>query len=118
MDTPLDKAIRAARKRLEQLISKDPDAVFHCPVCGKYFENLLNYTDLKMCAGCYVKTKTAELQKHVEQLNGATIVDIQIEPADPMCPETNTPAIVEITVRTADGKTLKLKKPPEVTYIL
>ena len=118
MDTPLEKAISATRKYLEQLISKSPDAVFHCPVCGKYYANLMNYRDLKMCASCYVKTKTEELKKHVEQLIGATIVDIKIEPADAMCPDVDTPAIVEITVKTADGRTLKLKKPPTVNYIL
>jgi len=118
MDIPLEKAIKRTKMLLEQLMRKDPKVAFHCPVCGGYFENLMNYRELGMCGGCYVKTKTAELKRHVEQVIGATIVDVKVEPADPMYPTADKPAIIEITIKTKDGKTITLKKPPEVHYIL
>jgi hypothetical protein len=118
MDTKLEDAIKRAEKNLQELRDKKKDAVFHCSVCGGDFENLMNYRELGMCGACYTKTKTEELKKHVEQLIGATIVDIQIAPADPMWAQKDNPEIVEITVKTADGKIVKIKKPPEVCYIL
>lgn len=116
MDTPLEKAIKWTEERLEKLKKKDIEAVFHCPECGQYLENIGNYRTLGMCGKCYTKVKTKEMEDHVRHIIGGTITNIQVAKADPLN-IVDEPQIVQITVKTKDGKSVKLKKPEETIFI-
>lgn len=117
-DTPLDKAIEGAEKRLKQLQIKDPEAVFHCPACGKNFELLGNYDELKMCGKCFSKKSTEEMQEHTLDLINGTITNVKVGQGDPFHPSKGTIGITEITVKTTKGKIMKVKKPKEAIFIL
>jgi len=119
MDTPLDTAIKATERQLALMKQKNPEAVFKCPECGRYFSQLGNYRDLGMCGSCFEKVKTKEMDAHVQHLLGGTIVDIKVEKADPIsfCRELVT-VITQISVKTKDGQIVKLNKEKEVHYLL
>jgi uncharacterized C2H2 Zn-finger protein len=116
MDIPLDVELKRAEDELAKLRKKDPDAVFHCPICGKYYRNLANYRELKMCGACYVKNKTAEMQRLADSLVGGTVIEVEVEPVDPMMPEADKPTIKKIIVL-KDGKKIKLDKPEQMRFI-
>ena len=118
MDIPLEEAIKDEERRLKLLKEKDPSEVFHCPVCGRYFLKLINYEEWGMCGACYAKKKTEEMKERVKHLIGGTIIDLKVEEVDPLRPEPKSPRIVQITVKTKEGKIIKLHKPKEVVYIL
>lgn len=117
-DTPLDKAIERTEKRLKQLQGKDAEAVFHCSVCGKDFENLSNYNELKMCSNCFAKKSREEMRQHTLELINGTIEDIEVGQGDCYHLLDRTTEITEITVKTTKGKIVKVKKPKDVTFIL
>ena len=116
-DTPLDKAIERAENRLKQLKTRDSEAIFHCPICGKDFEQLGNYRELKMCSKCYSKKSREEMQNHTRELIGGTIENIEVVEDNPLHPSDYT-VIAEITVKTTKGKIVKVKKPKDVVYLL
>jgi hypothetical protein len=117
MDTPLNDAIKMAEEKLRKLKAKKSDTVFHCPICGNYYENLGNYDELKMCGACYAKNKTAEMQRLADTIVGGTIVDVEVDPVDPTFPKPDKPSIKKITVL-KNGKKIELTSPPEMHYIL
>ena len=116
MDTPLKEAIERAERRLKLLREKDPQAVFHCPGCGQYFENLANYNELKRCGKCFSKRKQEIMETHVAEVIGGTIKDIKVSEVNPLrIPK--EPEITEVIIKTIGGKTVKLKQPEKLLYM-
>jgi len=108
-DIPLEAEIKNTERMLEMLKNRNPDAVFHCPICKKDFRDIGNYRELKMCSKCYVDTETAKLQEQTKDLIGSVIQNVEVVKPSPYgVISSRGVGIKQLTVKLPNGKTAKL----------
>lgn len=120
-----EQQLKMQRDYLKRLEEKDPETVYHCPICN---EDVLRYQyDLPkqgMCNKCFNKKQNLELQRKAEQLVGATIINVAVRKmSDRMLPyggmDTHDQAhITKLVVKLKDGTVIKLNEEERAPALL
>ena len=120
MDTTVKEEIKNTEKYLAQLKAGDTEAVFHCPRCNQDYRFLGNYRELKLCFKCWSETETEKMQELTNGLIGATIVKVEVDKPSPYGVNYDRchAGIKQLTVKKADGKTVKLLRENHPIMIL
>jgi hypothetical protein len=117
--------LKRQKEYLKRLERKDPEVVYHCPVCNT---DVLKYQyDLKkqgMCNDCYAKDVNRRMKEKASQLIGAKIMDVSIQDTTKLWrPQGFNEAhelahVTKLVVKLKDGKIITLNEEERAPALL
>jgi len=117
--------LKRTRNYLKRLENKDPEIVFHCPVCDQWV--LKFQYDLEkqgMCNSCFAKHRNKKIQEQANQLVGAIILEVSTQKTSEMWMpngfhEAHEIAhITKLKVKLKNGKVLTLNEEERAPALL